>query len=266
MPLFGQNGMKIDVSGVFSIMPAILFGPMYGALVSGLADFVGYFLKPTGPYLPLMTLIIAAGGFIRGAMWLALRGKSGKNMRICVAAVSIILLLSGVSNLIFLNADGVNSHFYENSGLQNADITNMRPISRMLIERTSGAKNPANSLSAYRALMTSGLIGTAAFGIILIAADILISKRFYKHIREGEAMRLLLAILVSGLIVTTLNTLLLRETIYTSWKALPFAVVWIPRVIEEALSGTVYAYITALLLGIFESQPRLRGLIKEISV
>lgn len=28
LPLFGQNGMRIGISGIFSILPALLFGPV----------------------------------------------------------------------------------------------------------------------------------------------------------------------------------------------------------------------------------------------
>jgi len=262
IPLFGQNGMRIDVSGIFSAMPSILFGPVYGALVSGLADLLGFFLKPSGAYLPQMTLIIAAGGFIRGALWMALRGRSSKNIRICMAAISVILLLLGLCNLLFLNADGVDSHFYANTPPESVQTADMHLISRMLVTRTVGANDPAASLAAYRVLMTAGLAGIGAFGIILLLADILISRRFFSDAQKGKMMQLLLAMMISGLIVTTLDTVLLRETLYTSWKTLPFAVVWIPRVIQEVLSNTVYAYFVALLLGIFENQLRLRDWLK----
>lgn len=62
LPLFGQNGMRIGISGIFSILPALLFGPGYGAAVSGLSDFLGFLIKPTGGYLPLLTISAAAGG------------------------------------------------------------------------------------------------------------------------------------------------------------------------------------------------------------
>lgn len=55
----------------------------------------------------------------------------------------------------------------------------------------------------------------------------------------------------SGLIITTLNTVVLRETIFTACKVFPFAVIWIPRAIEEILGNTVKAYFVAILLGIF---------------
>ena len=258
IPLFGQNGARIDVSGIFSAMPSILFGPVYGAMVSGLADLIGFFLKPTGAYLPQMTLIAAAGGFIRGALWLALRGGSGKHMRAGAAAVSIILLLFGVCNFILLNADGINAHFYDNVSVQNIDTSHMRLISRMLIERTVTAQNPAASLSSYIVLMTTGLVGIAVFGIVLLLADIVISKRFFRDTDNGKIIQLLLAMMISGLIVTTLDTVLLRETIYTSWKVFPFVVVWLPRVITALLSNTIYAYFMALFMGIYKKSLEFR--------
>ncbi|MCL2337942.1 MAG: ECF transporter S component, partial [Firmicutes bacterium] len=85
IPIFGQNGMSVGLSGIFSMMPSILFGPVYGAVVAGLSDLMGYLIKPTGSYLPLMTLIVAAGGFIRGVLWQVLRDRSSRNIRIAVA-------------------------------------------------------------------------------------------------------------------------------------------------------------------------------------
>ncbi|HAX50564.1 MAG TPA: hypothetical protein DEG06_01775 [Lachnospiraceae bacterium] len=59
--------------------------------------------------------------------------------------------------------------------------------------------------------------------------------------------------IVEGRDKTTLNTVVLRETIYAAWKAPPFVVIWIPRVIEEVLGNTVKAYLVAVLLGVFKS-------------
>lgn len=162
LPLFGTNGISIGISGVFSIMPAILFGPYYGAMVSGLSDFLGYLMKPVGPYLPLMTVVVTAGGFLRGWLWVAVRGLGSKK---------------------------------------------------------------------------------------------------YK----SQIPQLLIALIGSGIFVTTLNTIILRETVFEAWKALPFAAVWIPRLIEEIISNTIKAYFVAVLLGILRKQANLRELIDEPS-
>ena len=76
-------------------------------------------------------------------------------------------------------------------------------------------------------------------------------------------MPLLITILVSAVIVSTLITIVLRETVFReAWQLLPFVVVWLPRVIETIVSNTIYVYFMALLLGIFERQQGLRELIR----
>ena len=250
--MFGQNGMSIGISGIFSIMPSILFGPVYGAAVSGLSDFLGYILKPVGTYLPLMTLIVAMGGFVRGALWFALRSKDSKKMRIVVAVFSALLSI-----------DGINSEFYNHVQKENINTDNMHLVSKMLIERTINTKDPSENLVTYITFVTSGIIGSAALGLFLLTADLFLSKKFHHDTSKGQITQLLIAMISSGLFVTTLNTVLLRETIFTAWKLLPFAVVWIPRVIEEILGNTVKAYFVAVLLGICKKHPSLKELINE---
>lgn len=261
LPMFGQNGISIGISGVFSMMPSILFGPLYGAIVSGLSDFLGYLLKPTGPYLPLLTIIAAAGGFIRGILWLVLRNRDSQKMRIVVAAFSLLMLVLGISNFVFLSADGVNNSFYDNVQIENINTDNMHLISKMLIVRTINAKNPSKNLATYIISVTAGLVGSAIFGIVLLVADIFISKKILQDMHKVQMMQLLIAMIVSGLIVTTLNTVVLRETVFASWKVLPFSIVWIPRVIEEVLGNTIKAYFIAMLLGLFNQQHTLKKLV-----
>lgn len=266
IPMFGQNGMSVGISGIFSIMPSLLFGPVYGAVVSGLSDFLGYLLKPVGTYILLMTLVVAAGGFIRGALWSALRNKDSKKMRITVTVFSALLLVAGISNIAFLAADGIDAGFYDHVQNKNIDTDHMHLVSKMLVERTIGTKDPSGNLATYISWVTTAIIGSAALGIFLLAADIFLSKKLLHDTRRGQISQLLIAMLGSGLIVTTLNTIVLRETIFTAWKVLPFAVIWIPRMIEEILGNTVKAYFVAVLLGIFEKQNILKELMDEPSV
>jgi ECF transporter S component (folate family) len=244
-------------------MPSILFGPVYGAIVSGLSDFLGYILKPTGTYMPLLTLIAAAGGFIRGALWAVLQNMNSKKMRIIVAVCSTFLLIVGICNIVFLSADGINNDFYVQVQKENIHTENMHLVSRMLITRTIDTKDPSGNLATYITFVTAGVIGSAVLGILLLIADFIISKKLLHDSRKGQIPQLLIAMIGSGLIVTTLNTLVLRETIYTSWKVIPFIVVWIPRVIEEILGNTVKAYFVAVLLGVFRQQRGLNELISN---
>ena len=263
IPLFGQNGMSVGVAGIFSMLPAFLFGPVYGMIVAGLADLLGYLLKPAGAYLPLMTLIVALGGLLRGLLWKAIRNRSGKALRIAVAAFSVALLAAGICNVLFLKADGITADYYAAVQPAAANTDGMHLVSKLLVTRTMNAKDPAGSLATYITFVTSGVIGSAVLGLVLLLADFLLTRKFKQTAGIGQVPQLLIAMIVSGLIVTTLNTVLLRETIYASWKVLPFAVVWIPRVIEEILGNTVKAYFVALLLGVAWRQRGLRELVGE---
>lgn len=261
IPMFGQNGMKVGISGIFSIMPSILFGPVYGAIVSGLSDLLGYLLKPAGTYIPLMTLIVAAGGFIRGALWSALRDKDSRKTRIVVVVSSLLLIVIGVCNIVFLSVDGINNEFYNHVQKGNINKDNLHLVSKMLIERTINTKDPSGNLSTYITFVTSGMIGSAILGLLLLASDLFLSKKLLQDTRKGQVSQLLVVMIGSGLIVTTLNTIVLRETIFTAWKLLPFYVTWLPRVIEEFLSNTVQAYFIVVLLGICSKQRNFKELI-----
>ncbi len=69
LPIGGGGGIRVGVSGFFTKMPALLFGPWFGAAVSGLYDFFGYLLKPEGAYIFPLTLTSALGGVITGFLY-----------------------------------------------------------------------------------------------------------------------------------------------------------------------------------------------------
>jgi ECF transporter S component (folate family) len=54
VPMGGVGSMRIGFSEVFTKMPAILFGPLYGGMASGLVDYLAQVIKPEGAYLWLM--------------------------------------------------------------------------------------------------------------------------------------------------------------------------------------------------------------------
>lgn len=259
IPMFGENGMRIGLAGVFTIIPSLLFGPVYGACVSGLSDLIGYLIKPTGAYIPVMTLVVALGGFARGALWMLLKKRDARKMRIFVGVCSVLLLAAGIYNGVCLAADGINNDFYARIPIDQVNTDNMHLVSRMLITRTIGTKNPGQNLATYLTFVTSGVIGSAVLGLLLLAADLFLSKKMLSGMKNSQISHLLIAMIASGLLVTTLNTVILRETIYPSWKLLPFSVIWIPRVIEELLSNTVKAYFVAVLLGVLRRNPGLNA-------
>jgi ECF transporter S component (folate family) len=266
IPLFGTNGVRVGLSGIFNVMPALLFGPVYGAIAMGLFDLIQYMLRPTGAFLPWMTLILMAGAFLRGFLWQLLKDKNVFKMRLVVVIICAVFLGTGIFNVVALRADGVDRWFYDtyineverdNGDIvrrvtSEIDTVNMHTVSRMIISRTIGEDNPDIGLEGHIVFMTSVLIGSGIFCLILLFADGIISKFFVKSRTGSRLMPLVITMLVGGIFVSTFNTIFLRETMFTSWKLLPFYVVWVPRVITNIVNSVVHVYFIVVMLGLLE--------------
>ena len=278
IPIFGESGMRISVHGIFSAMPAILFGPLYGAIVSGLTDFLGFHISPSGAFLPQLTLTSALAGFVRGGLWMLIRSKSAILMRNLVLIISVLLLTVGIYNIMALNFDGVGRDFYEPFTLElsenpqgqtvrtidydRIDTTEMAVISRMAITRTINTRDPAEGLGEFIMFVTTAMVGSGILGLLLVVLDSIVNKFLLKGETKIETMPLLLAMMTTSILISTINTIILRYTIFTSWQLLPFSVVWLPRAMQTVATTTVITYFVAMLLGVWERQPYLKGIIK----
>ena len=251
IPLLGENGMSVGVAGVFSMLPSILFGPFYGAAVSGLSDLMGYLIKPDGAYMPLLTLTAALGGFLRGGIFVWLKNRSEGKLRLTVVILTTLMLMIGLGSMICLKSDGMDYDFYVRVAPEQAiEMTELSPVGRMLVMRTANTKNPTGNLATYIVCLTGAPLAFAGFCAFMLLADWFAAKRIQIEGKtKVNVLAMLLAVLVSGMIVTTLNTVVMRETLYESWKVLPFAVIWIPRAIEELLAGVVKVCCMAMLMG-----------------
>ena len=250
IPLLGENGMSVGIAGVFSMLPSILFGPFYGAAVSGLSDLLGYIIKPGGAYMPLLTLTAALGGFLRGGIFVWLKNRSEGKLRLAVAILTVLMLMTGLGSMMCLQSDGMDANFYERVAPEQAmEMTELSPVGRMLVMRTANTKNPTGNLATYMVCLTSVPLACAGFCALVLLADWFAARRILIGRPKARVLAMLLAVLISGVIVTTLNTVVMRETLYESWKILPFAVVWIPRAIEELLAGVVKVCCMAMLMG-----------------
>ena len=58
--------LKIGFSFLSLTAVGMMFGPTAGFIIGASGDLIGYFIKPTGPFNPLMTLVAAVAGLIWG--------------------------------------------------------------------------------------------------------------------------------------------------------------------------------------------------------
>jgi len=275
IPIFGESGMRISVHGIFSAMPAILFGPVYGAIVSGLTDFIGFHLSPAGgAWLPHLTATAALGGFVRGGLWMILKRRSTLLMRSSVIFFSAILLGIGIYNTNALSADNIGRDFYEPFTLEMSvntqglpvrtidydriDTDGMSMVGRMAVVRTIETREPAEGLGEFITFVTAAMVGSGLFGLLLVSADWAMNKYVIKGEHKVATMSLMLAMMTAAVLVSTINTVILRQTIFASWQLLPFSAVWLPRVMQTVATTTLMTYFVAMLLGVCERQPHLR--------
>ena len=60
--------MKIGISFIATQMTAMLFGPVVGGIMGGVADILKFIIKPTGPFLIGYTISAIVGPVIYGVM------------------------------------------------------------------------------------------------------------------------------------------------------------------------------------------------------
>lgn len=218
----GAPGMRITFSGIFTKMPAILFGPLYGGIAGGILDILGYLMKPEGGYIVWMTFTAILSGVITGLLWKSIKGIGSRTLQkgflVFFIAVGIIGIINHVSLI----------HF-----------------------PSSGLAQALEKIGKSRDFATVGLELTALIGIGLLLVDWFIQKKNTNVVIHENYLKLLIAIGIAGVIETTLNTHILRLFIPALGQR-GFIVFWIPRLIKEIFMVTIQAYIVAFLLSIYK--------------
>lgn len=87
--------LGLSFTGFPMILAGILFGPISGAIVGGLIDFLGFVFRPIGPFMPHFILTAALTGAIPGIVMLFFKGKS-LEFRHYFLAISIGQIITSV--------------------------------------------------------------------------------------------------------------------------------------------------------------------------
>lgn len=73
LPLFGSNTVRLTFEGIFTSLPGLLFGPVFGGVAYGVCDVIGLIVNPSGPWIPLITLANVSLGVIQALTFKALK-------------------------------------------------------------------------------------------------------------------------------------------------------------------------------------------------
>ena len=169
--------LKIGFNGPPLRVVAILFGPMYGGIVSGLSDFLGFFLmdKSGNFYLYQLTITAVLNAVSVGYLWRYFRSKSGKVVKTVYLAAMAVLFLYGVVSFFL----------------------------------TYGREGAANQLQGSIVIIVGALIG-----ILLFFVNYFITKNQAKEPFGEYFFQMFLAITVPGIVFNWVNTYILMEIFF----------------------------------------------------
>lgn len=128
------------------------------------------------------------------------------------------------------------------------------------------------NLCTYISLATLGLELAALIGIIYFAVDVSVGRYERRHAErissaEGSEekkkgfirghfnpylVKIMLATVLSGVVVTTVNTKIL-QIVLAVYNGRSFLILWIPRLLEEVAVCTVQSFLISLLYGVYIS-------------
>ena len=282
LPLFGSNDVRIGVHGVFVILPAILFGPWYGAAASGLGDLLGHFAFPIGAWLWQITVIMICAGFIRGWVWRLLRARSPIGTRAVVVVMTLAFFILGAVGAIQLRQDGITRHFYEDVAEPSAvDTSGMSYMGRLVVSRTQNTSDPGRFALARIIEVTFAPLGAGLLGVLLLVVDVVLSRGLRKEDAEsgvlgdseigkkgwfapwnGSVMPLALTVIVVSLMINSANSWLFWAVTVPAWREFPFMYIWLPRALIALLNSVVNVFIAVLLLRVCNRLPHIRKLMQ----
>jgi len=86
--------LKIGFTFVSVFIAAYFFGPVFGAIVAGLGDFLGAILFPIGPYFPGFTATAVLTGLVYGLLLYKKQTPMRVIAAVCISQLILSLLLN----------------------------------------------------------------------------------------------------------------------------------------------------------------------------
>ena len=88
---------KFNVSFVSVYIGGALFGPVAGGVIGAMADFVSWLINPTGPFVPVFTVIEFVNGFLFGLFFYTPKDVKRPIKTIVLCAALCVVLRYGVN-------------------------------------------------------------------------------------------------------------------------------------------------------------------------
>lgn len=221
--IFGAPGLRIGLAGIFSTLPAILFGPLFGGIALGVLDVLGYIINPMGAYIWPLTISAVAEGVAIALMWLVVKKTDVKKLKNIYLVIVILAVMGSVLNHIFI------SIYPDNPWL------NLLKIGEWDIS----------------VINIFGIDIIAAAGLIFYFFNLGLVKIIKNDSIHLNFLKLTAALGLPGLIFTTINTYILKLYIpvFTSKS---FMLLWLPRLISQVFIVIINAYVISFIIELYK--------------
>lgn len=220
LALGGAAALKISVSAIFIKIPAVLFGPLYGGITGALADILGYLIKPNGGYIFPMTLTAALGCVLTGFIF-----KYTKKLNSTVIKKILISLSAFFIGFSFIN--NISVTFFSESNYAGF-ILSSEKIKLLFI-------------------IWFELIG---IGLAFILFIDFVLGRLLKKLYDENFIKLLVTFMFPNILVTTLNTFILKIFI-PGLSKVGFWTLYAPRLIEEVVAIVVQSIVISYIIRLY---------------
>ncbi|MFP4698304.1 MAG: ECF transporter S component [Eubacteriales bacterium] len=223
IPIGGVPILRFDFFGPFEKLPAIFFGPIIGGISGALIDVIGYFLanKTFVFYIPHLTISAFFNVLLFALLWQKFKHVSNKVLERIYLIATILIGVFGIINTIYVT----------------------------YFKTSSWAEFILNFANDQQLYFTIYCIICSVIGLILyIINKWILDKVTHKAINE-YFFKLFIALAISGILFTTINTQILISTVSTlSNKS--FILFLIPRLLGKIVEIFFDAYVLALLIHI----------------
>jgi ECF transporter S component (folate family) len=222
IPVLNPQGARMSFGTPFLTFAAMLFGPVYGAIVYGLADLLGFALRPEGAFMPLYLVSQIAKGFVIGLLWYFLKKLSMKHFGLFYITAS-----SAVASLMLL--------------------VWMPPSFREYVTIESNAIARVSGRLQDLPLLLFALL------VISVAAYIIADNRMEAN-NKDNMKRMIIAVAIPYLLFTTLNTPIIMSFYGIPWSS--FLFFWSSRVTKEAVMVVYNISALLILLNVYKRLPQ----------
>lgn len=232
IPIGGLMIFRLDFYGPFEKIPGLLFGPLMGGTTGALVDFLGYLFadKSAAAFIPPLTITAFLNCFMVAFFWRAFQEVKLKTMSKIYVLTSLFVFVFGAINSLLVLWKPDNRYYNLLSGVKE----NM-------------------ALFTYGPMLI-GIIGIGIYWIIQM-----INNHFKNPFFQEKYFKVFVAFIIPGLIITTINTEILRLFI-PALADKNIYIFLVPRLIGQVFETLYDSFMVCMLLMI--SRPLLENNMK----